>query len=152
MIQRIQSIFLLAVATLQGAMLVTTHADILTGPHKVSFKAYGFISDTLMVENSYYSWFIFVFILLTALLPLVTVFIYKNRMLQIRLTVYNLILLAGYQGVSFWFLHQAGTKLNAVVSYHFPFVFPVVSLILCYLALRYIQKDEKKVRSLDRIR
>ena len=82
---------------------------------------------------------------------LITIFLYKKRMLQIRLCVFNCIALLGYQGVLIWYAHLLSksadvARLNAVV------VFPVIAAILIFLALRSIAKDEALVRSLERLR
>lgn len=94
---------------------------------------------------------------LSALLSFVIVWCFKNRLLQIRLGVANMVLLAGSQGFAVFYVVRmarsvtelGGTVLSTVST---PAFFPLVCIILQWLALRATYKDEKLVRSLDRIR
>ena len=153
MIQRIQTVFLLVVVLLQASMLIFPISEfIIQGNQIIVFKATGFISEGIAVEEIYQTNLIFIFISLTVLLPLVSIFLYKRRVIQMRLCVYNLILTLGFQGMLYWFITKIGGQFEGVVSYKFCFIFPVVSSILTYLAFRSIKKDDNLVRSLDRIR
>jgi hypothetical protein len=81
-----------------------------------------------------------------------TIFLYKKRMLQIRLSVFNAVLLVGLQGLSFYYVKAAAGFLNGTFSFTLFFIFPIVAAILVFLALRSIASDEALVRSLDRLR
>lgn len=91
-----------------------------------------------------------VLFLLSALLSVVTVFLFKNRKLQIRLGWLNIILnllLAGYLAYSLsnlpgGFGSEKGIGLLA----------PFISIVFLVLANRYISKDEKLVKSVNRFR
>ena len=94
---------------------------------------------------------------IAALLPLVTIFIYKNRLTQIRLCVSELVLLVG--SIAFVALYcyrlcdvlkEMFPELNFTLG--FAALMPVVSIVPVVLAIRGIAKDEALVRSLDRIR
>ena len=153
MIQRIQSIFLLAAFALQVLMLLlpitvfTIDSDQL-----IVFKASGFETKGIEVESIYQTTIIFIFLSITALLPLIALLLYKRRIIQMRLCIYNLILLIGFQGILFWFISRISSQFNAISSYQVAFIFPIISAILSYLAFRSIKKDENLIRSLDRIR
>ncbi len=77
---------------------------------------------------------------------------YKNRRKQIRMATINLFLLIVYVLVLAAYIYVAKDKLNVEVSVLYPASFPLISLILNYLAMRGIAKDEKLVRSMDRLR
>lgn len=91
-----------------------------------------------------------VLFLLSAILSFVTIFLFKNRVLQIRLGWLNIVLnllLAGYLLFSLLnlpggFNSEKGIGLLA----------PFISIVLLFLANRYIKKDEKLVKSIDRFR
>ena len=53
-------------------------------------------------------------------------------------------------GMFFYFTY-AGFD-DAIVAFKIPIAFPVVAIILDYLAIRAIGKDEALIRSLNRIR
>jgi hypothetical protein len=83
----------------------------------------------------------------TALIPAISMFLYKKRILQMRFNIFNSILLVVLQGfIVYYFIQGTGLMLSLQS------VFPVISLILSVLAIRNILKDEIKIRSLNRIR
>ena len=94
--------------------------------------------------------------LLSAIIPLiafVTIWLYHKRMLQIRLTILNILLMIGYYavlGVGIW---SITAKYNPE-DFHpqIAIVFPLINIILSWLAIRGIGKDEAKVRAADRLR
>ena len=93
---------------------------------------------------------------LAAALPLVTIFLYRRRLLQIRLCVAEMVLLAGavvMEGV-YYFLSG---RLFAGMAFHTQgfrpaIALPLVALLFAFLAARAIFHDELLVRSADRIR
>jgi hypothetical protein len=153
MIQRIQSIFLLIAFILQATMLFLPLSEYtIQGGDIFLFKATGFVSQGLNPSTVHKTGMILFFLSLSLILPLVTIFLFKKRRLQMKLSLYNLVLLLGFQGYVVWYAWRVGVLFEAVTVYKFPIVFPVVSAILLYLAFRYIRKDDNLIRSLDRIR
>ena len=75
---------------------------------------------------------------------------YKKRIRQIRVIVFAILLMLGLFGLFFFFTHFAFS--DAQISYQVSMVFPLVAIILDYLAIRAIGKDEALIRSIDRIR
>lgn len=93
--------------------------------------------------------------ILTGIISIVIVFsffMHKKRSLQIRLGIFNIVLMAGLCGLIWFYANSAVDQLNAVVHYSVPVIFPVIAIILIVLANRVIRKDENLIRSLDRIR
>ncbi|MDR2683575.1 MAG: DUF4293 domain-containing protein [Dysgonamonadaceae bacterium] len=78
---------------------------------------------------------------LTALLALAVILLYKRRPLQTK----------GCWGILALQLAWAGTAIFAT-GWSFSLLLPLISLVLVVLAMRAIRKDEKLVRSLDRLR
>jgi hypothetical protein len=93
---------------------------------------------------------IMAFGILICALNLISIFMYKRRVLQLRLCIYNMLLLAGLFGVILFVAYNI--KDVETVSFRLPIVFPVIAIILHYLAYRGIRKDELMVRALDRLR
>ena len=88
-----------------------------------------------------------------AIIALVTIFLYKKRILQIRLCVFNALLILGFYGFFAFLIYSLkGDMEGASVSVKIALSFPLVNLILDYLAIRNIGADEALVRSLDRLR
>ena len=135
MIQRIQSLYLLLVAVLTGLMLLMPLGTFLGGTEEM------YLTATVIAA---------------ALLPFVTIFLYKKRLLQFRLCVVETVLLAGVMLFEIYYIWGGARSLStlAVSAWKLSAAafFPPVSLIFTYLALRGIRKDILLVKSLDRIR
>jgi len=152
MIQRMQTLFLLGAVTFLVLMLFLPLAEILTD----GGVAYTVLSSGLQTEAGdivFSTLPVFILVLGTAGLLLLSIFFYKKRKLQIRFCVYGIILGFGLMGLLYYYWVVMFRQLD-VDSYwiRIPVVFPVVSIIFTYLAFRGIRKDEILVRSLDKIR
>lgn len=138
MIQRIQSVYLLLSSLFFTFFLLFPVFNVTTETGIIAEKA---------TENTY-------FIVLATILilgSLGNVFLYKNRVLQKNvgwlLFALNLFL-AGIMAYHFYLEQRA----ENVVSIAFGAIFPIVTLVFILLAIYNINKDEKLVRSLDRLR
>lgn len=147
MIQRIQTIYIFIAALLTGLLLKLDFTELAVNGEIYTFNARGIIGGDQVLYNGLP---ILGFIGLITLLHLIVIFLYKKRILQIRLLGFTIILLLGLVGVMFYFLYAAYD--NAEVVFKIPMVFPVIAVILDYLAIRAIGKDEALIRSLNRIR
>jgi len=152
MIQRVQTVFLLLAFILQTLMLFLPIAEYSFGNQLVVYTASGFTSVGTNNTNMPYSMYIFVLLCLFVFIPLIITFLYKRRKLQMRLCLYYIIFLILFQAVVFWFSWNVIHQLEAVINYKIPIIFPVVSAILSYLAFLSVRKDERLIRSVDRIR
>jgi hypothetical protein len=147
MIQRIQTVYLFISALLIASLLKLKFADLLVNNELYTFVAKGIYSGENLIFNGLA---IFIFILIIALLHFAVIFLYKKRILQIRILVFTIVLLVGLFGMFFYFTYAGFT--GAKVAFKVPVVFPIVAAILDFLAIRAIGKDEALVRSLNRIR
>lgn len=147
MIQRIQTIFIFIAAVLTALLLKLNFAELAVNGELYVFNAKGIISGEEVLFNGLP---ILGFIGFIALLHFIVIFLYKKRILQIRILGFTIILLLGLVGVMFYFLYAAFE--GAEVVFKIPMVLPVIAVILDYLAIRAIGKDEALIRSLNRIR
>ncbi|MDR2064256.1 MAG: DUF4293 domain-containing protein [Prevotellaceae bacterium] len=138
MIQRIQTIYLLAVTVLQTVMLLSNQACVIDG-----------ISEESIRLSQNWQWAIL--ISLTALIPFFTIFLFKKRRLQIRFSIINSLFLLTLQIIVVCTL-MGITKENFTVNYSASSISPAISLILTVLAIRFIIKDEMKIKAYNRIR
>jgi uncharacterized membrane protein (UPF0182 family) len=131
MIQRIQTLFLLAATALLTSLFFVTIAR----SQMETVKLVQIIP--LLVFN-----------VITTALSFISIFLYKKRMLQLRMTILNAIILIGYQAwiVYLFIIRPDGSAFTT------PAVFPVIAAILSWLAFRYIARDEAMVRAADRLR
>ena len=152
MIQRIQSLYLLAVAALMVTAVLTPLAYFVAGAEEYLLYAFALKGG----ETSYSTIYMGVVVALAAIIPFVAIFCYKNRMLQIRLCAVELVLLVGsviFMAIYYYLGSRMFSQLEFnTQGFRIAIIFPVVSLILDYLAIRAIFHDEMLVRSLDRIR
>ena len=147
MIQRIQTVYLFISALLITSLLKLKFADLSVNNELYTFVAKGIYAGENLIFNGLA---IFIFILIIALLHFVVIFLYKKRILQIRILVFTMVLLLGLFGMFFYFTYAGFT--GAKAAFKVPVVFPIVAAILDFLAIRAIGKDEALVRSLNRIR
>ena len=147
MIQRIQTIYMFISVLLIASLSKLKFADISVNNELYTFVSRGIYNGEELIFNGLA---IFVFIPLIALLHVLAIFLYKKRILQIRILVFSIVLLLGLFGLFFYFTYAG--FIDAKVAFKIPVVFPVVAAILDFLAIRAIGKDEALIRSLNRIR
>ena len=142
MLQRIQTVYLLIIMALTIAILFLPLAVLQSGDQLFTFDATGIST-----------WGLFALTIVISLLALLTIFLFKKRILQIRICVFNAILMLGFYGLFAFFYWDLGNQKEIFsLSLKIAFSFPLISLILDYLAIRNIGADEALVRSLDRLR
>jgi hypothetical protein len=153
MIQRIQTVFLIIATILLAFVVFMPVAQIIgtadDAVYELGFK--GLIgTDGTFPEFS--SIPMSILIALSVGLCIISIFLFKKRMLQIRLCVVNIVLLLGLEGLMFYYVRAAQSAIDGTASFTLIFIFPLIAAILVYLALRAIARDEALVRSLDRLR
>jgi len=155
MIQRIQTLYLLAIVILSAFVILLPIADLINAVDKliylVDFKGISLIQATGNTIESR-TWALSSVSAVIPILALITIFSYKNRLKQIRLTVINMIFMIGFYVFLALYLWPACELLHADWHLRIIAIFPLINLILSYLAIGAIGKDEKLVKSLDRLR
>ncbi len=147
MIQRIQSVYILVAAIFIGFLLALPLAEIAANGEVYVFKATGVYNGTSLIFSGIP---ILGFIGLIWVLHFVALLGYKKRIRQMRVLVFTIILMLGLFGLMYYFTYASFE--NEQVAFKIPVVFPLVAIILDYLAIRAIGKDEAMIRSIDRIR
>ncbi|MBO0359468.1 DUF4293 domain-containing protein [Hymenobacter sp. BT186] len=158
MIQRIQSVFLLLLALCMIAVVflpVWHKADPATG-QELTLTATGFAYNKagagLAAPGNV--WLIAAFAAASAALALFEIFQFRNRFLQLKLGMLNLLLILCTIGAGFYFSNLGEQMLNVKIlgDYQAGFYLPTLALLLNVLANRFIRRDEQLVRSMDRLR
>ena len=93
-------------------------------------------------------WPYLVLLIVTGFLQVMALTTFKHRVFQMRTAVLSAIILIGLQG---WLVYDFISTHNNPV-FHVSAVFPIVAVILDFLAARSILADELLVRSADRLR
>ncbi len=151
MIQRIQTLFLLAIVILSGLMLTGDLIMMDAGsgsPFNISFQGLGGNGGEIIQRL----WPLTVILALVPLLALVAVFLYKKRALQMRIVMFVLLLSIGTIILGAFYIIMFDKKIDVTMIWRIKAIFPLISAILAWLAYRSIMKDDLKVRSYDRLR
>lgn len=129
MIQRIQTIWTF-LAVLSAVFLFITGQDVI-------------ISESLPVLN--------VLCVILVLTGLLSVFSYKNRKRQILLNNISIIINVLLVGILiYWLLNLSGGI--QIPEKGIEPIFPLIAIVCLFLANIYIKKDERLVKSVDRLR
>lgn len=91
--------------------------------------------------------FLVIVTIATTLLSAVTIFLFKNRKQQMWLCLLGILLAAGLLLLYYMEINKPGTYTLALSS-----ILPLIALISYYMAYRNIRKDEKLVKSVDKLR
>ncbi|MBD0276468.1 MAG: DUF4293 domain-containing protein [Bacteroidota bacterium] len=138
MLQRIQSVWLFVAAAFDAVTF------------RFPFYSGDWMKDTTpyMIDlNARTTIWFSILTILSAVLALLTIFLYKNRKLQLRLCYLGIFLTVAL--LTLYFI-EIGNFYNGTVAIWVVFYFAV--LVAYILAARGILKDEKLIRSMDRLR
>lgn len=161
MIQRIQTLYLLAVAAL-GIALIWLPAIIFVSTEDAETLRIWELGATGLTEVTETElppialqgvWGLTLTTVLIPVLALIDIFLYKKRILQARLNIFQVMLCLGYYGVMaiyVWLMKM--TVEDVVWSPDFWAAIPLICMVLTLMATRRILKDEALVRAADRIR
>ncbi len=155
MIQRIQTLYLILTSILPLLFLKLKFFEFTTGDgeeYYLGFKglyAPG-VDHILSVTRQF--WPLALLILLIPALALVTIILFRNRKLQMRLSIVIMILSAGLVAMVVFYSISIIKEFHAKLIPGIMMVAPLLVLIFSFLAWRGIAKDEKLVRSYDRLR
>ncbi len=138
MLQRIQTIWLLAASILS---FLTLRLPVYNGNKVINdVQSYNTLSATSGL-------FLIVLTVCTGLISFITIFLYKNRSMQLKLCLAGLLLCLITDWLFFMEIKSFGQGSFTLWSV-FYFLIPI-SIIL---AMRGIYKDQKLVKSVDRLR
>lgn len=147
MIQRIQSVYLLTSAILIGLLFLLPFAEIAKDGAIYLFNFKGVLLDGAVKTNGLV---IPVLLVMGIVLNVLAIFSYSNRGKQVKL-VWGVILMLVILLVAFvYFTYLAYS--GAQIGFKLGAVLPLIAIVLDYLAIRSINKDEALIRSIDRIR
>ncbi|MDG1040453.1 MAG: DUF4293 domain-containing protein [Polaribacter sp.] len=144
MIQRIQSIYLLCATLFSGGLIFVF--NLWTAQSAKIVAAVDLINhESLLIKTIFFSY------LLSALLSVSAIFLFKNRQLQFVLGRLNMLLNFYLLGMLLYVsLTLSGEA--AVSEKGIGMFIPIIVIVLLALANKAIKKDEDLVKSADRLR
>lgn len=155
MLQRIQSIYLLFASLVLFALFAFPLAhNIFVDGKEINVMVTG-VYQNVNGQPQHTETFTALTVItgIAALIPLVVIFLFKNRKQQITLCYVSILLLIGY---SFW-MAQTVKKVVGPIKLEYRnmgigLFLTSLSIILIIFAVKAIQRDEKLVKSADRLR
>lgn len=156
MIQRIQTVYLFFIALMAGltlglplASLINVKANMI---YTLDIRGISLIQPTGQTVLQSTTSLLTAFPAVFGVIALFVLFSYKNRVKQIRLSVINFIFMIGFYILYAFYIWMGCNDFSAEVHVKVGAIFPLIAMIFNYLAIGAIGKDEKLVKSLDRLR
>lgn len=156
MIQRIQTLFLLIATLAAGSLFFLPLASYYGNEHVIMLdlmKLKNMVPlDVVPALDKVSILPLMIVNILVIAVSLVAIFMYKKRPFQYRVVavamLLNILLVAGI----FYYADKIGKIINVSPAYGAGVYLVIIPLIFFVLAQRYIRRDEKLVRSADRLR
>ncbi len=149
MIQRVQTLYLLIVSFLMSMLFFFPMATFsMLGDVEAQLVSGGILQSA---EGEQVIWPLMVIVMVMALLPLATIFFYKKRMLQIRMTTFSIVLELLF-ALMLWYEASSIAEVIEASAYQYNWMLLAVvpvSIILNIMAIKRIGQDEMLVRSLN---
>jgi hypothetical protein len=145
MIQRIQTVYFFLAAASFAVLFIL--------PMAISDQAAGeFLADKVYSVTDHPA--LLGLTILGSVLAVVSIFFYKNRSLQVKLAYLVILLAIILPLVSFLLFKGATSTLGSTVTvqHQAGWFVPAGAFLFGLLAIRYIRKDERLVKSMDRLR
>ncbi len=140
MLQRVQSIYLTAGLICTGLLFYFTLRN---GKETSSF------SSLEANSNLYLS----LLLSLIGSIQLINIFLFRNRKIQLKFCFTSILLAVGYTSFFFILFKQENKVLtNFSSETQWAIILPLLIILLTYLAMRSIRKDEELIRSTNRLR
>lgn len=167
MLQRAQSIFMTIAALAMILMLFFPIWEKSDGQYEAEKREYAIMNsfelryeqhtpatgniDLLGTQNTI---LLSVGTVISALVMLFSITRFKNRMAQVKLNALFSLLTAGTFVGTYYYISKANALFDPQIQGTFliGFYLPIVAMLNNFLANRFIRKDEKLVRSMDRLR
>jgi len=155
MIQRVQSVYLFLASLAMFALYVVTIANnVYLNGIPTAIKVTGLFQDVNAMQTN-----IKPFVALTAvtaivaLLPLAIIFFFRNRKRQITLCYSAVLVIIGH---SFWLAQTVKNATDGIMlkssNFGIGLFLPCIAILLIFLAIKSIKKDEALIKSADRLR
>jgi drug/metabolite transporter (DMT)-like permease len=154
MIQRIQSVYLFLAIALTASLFFVPYAELTNKAGDLFLlDSKGLYPATPSNAVPIFANSVIIFLCAASIAILITtVFRYKSLGRQISLSKIGLLILLILAGTVFYEIYKANNLLGGTYSIKIFSAFPVISIILVWLAMRGMHKDDQLLKSIDRIR
>lgn len=151
-IQRWQSLLLLAAAVMMGVFTFCSLGQIQTTDYTFNFTSLGLFQEGEGAPEyiGYSTWYLFAISLTSMFLLLIDIFLFKNLPLQKRVCLVSVLFIIATAAVSAAIGYN--TLPGGEISWSTVICAPVIALIATIMAYQRMQKDHNMLKSVDRIR
>ncbi|MDE5790056.1 MAG: DUF4293 domain-containing protein [Muribaculaceae bacterium] len=154
-IQRWQSVLLLIAALCMGFFTFMSLGQVQLADYTLNFTTFGFSYEGTAVGGAptgfmTRTWGFFIIALLSCLIPLINIFMFKNLQLQKRLCMIEILFLIAVIATGAIYAYTGVD--NGAVSWSSLVVAPFIALMADVLAFNRISADERLLKSADRLR
>lgn len=152
MIQRIQSVYLLIAVATSLIALYLPFVHISSPIDEILLHAFHYTDiDGVALTDFGNTASIGILFIVSALFSIYAIFLYKKRTIQMRVCVYNALINIGALVQIFLYSRYASQE-GVNIQIKSGSIIPLITTIILMMALWSIRKDEKLVKSLDRLR
>lgn len=154
-IQRWQSVLLLIAAVCMGFFTFMSLGQVQLQDYSLDFTTFGFsyegeATDGAKTGYLLHTWGFFVISLLSCLIPLINIFMFKNLRLQKRLCMIEVLFLIAVIATGAAYAYTGID--NGAISWSSLVCAPFISLLAVILAFNRISADDRLLKSADRLR
>lgn len=154
-IQRWQSVLLFIVTVMMACFTFMSLGQVQLTDYSLNFTTLGFTYEGIPSqggETGYYmhTWAFFIVSLLSMVLPLINIFLFKNLKLQKNVCIIEIFLLLALLaiGVVYGYYHFDTTT----VSWSSIIIAPLIAFVADLMAYNRISSDQRLLKAADRIR
>ena len=152
MIQRVQSLYWFLATALLSVFYFVSFAYIKTADASINLSVFHGVVAT--PEGSYPAhlfWPLQGGAILAVLVTLVTIFCFKRRALQLRLSGIAMVLDIGLLALAYFYYHSVAAEVEGLSTLSISYVLPLIAAILTLLGYLGVKKDIAILRSLSRL-
>lgn len=154
-IQRWQSVLLLIAAVMMGVFTFLSLGQIQLPEYSLNFTTLGFCIEGEATNGAptgfvAHTWIFFIISLMSCLLPLIDIFLFKNLSLQkciCLIEILFLVVVAAIGGYAGYYTIPEGE-----ISWSTLIIAPLIAFVACVMAYGRISSDQRMLRSVDHIR
>lgn len=156
MLQRIQTLLLLLVLIASVAFYIFPTGTVeLIDESEITVSLWGFkyFNTTLEKTVMMPGWYMVILNAFITLCTFITIILFKNRTIQVRFCIFNIIIQIGFLAMLFFYLYLCKQTATGLAFHtNILIVVPLAEIILTILAMRYILRDDALVKSIERLR
>jgi hypothetical protein len=147
MLQRIQTLYLLIAEVLTISIFFSKIASFLTPNGQELLLKYNglFLMESKPEASLINTWPMIALLAAAAFIGFVTIFLYRRRLLQIRLCFFSMVLNFGLLVLFGYYIYSISVVDLSKFTFAIADIFPILSIVLYFMAYKNIAKDEALV-------